>query len=54
MNKTGEMSRLSLCCLWVVLGIFSIRAVIKNLSEIQKNLDKPNPIIKKFILDTDK
>jgi len=54
MNKGGEMSRLALCCLWILFGILTIRAVVKNLSEIQKNLDKPNPVIKKFILDTNK
>lgn len=54
MNKGGEMSRLTLCCIWIIFAFFGIKAIIKNLSEIQKDLDKPNPVIKKFIMDTDK
>ena len=54
MNRGGDMSRLTLCCVWIFLGFFTIRYVIKNITEIQKDLDKPNPILKKIEIENNK
>jgi hypothetical protein len=51
MNRSGNTPRLVLCLVWILLGFFTIKAIIKNMTEIQKNLDTPNPIIKKFGLE---
>ena len=42
------MSRLFLAIIWILLGFFTVRTVIRNISEIQKDLDSPNPLIKSF------
>lgn len=51
MNKNGNVSRLLLCCIWMLLAFFTIRALIRDISQIQKDLDTPNPILKKFGLE---
>lgn len=51
MNRYGNMSRLLLCCVWILVGFFTIKAVIEDIPQIQKNLDAPNPVLKKFGLE---
>jgi hypothetical protein len=48
MNRDGNKYRLFIFFMWLFLGFFTVRGIINDLSEIQKNLDVPNPILEKL------
>lgn len=51
MNRDANMSRLGLLILWIILGYFTVKGIIRDITQIQKNLDTPNPILKKLGLE---